>query len=641
MSAASRRPGRAPASEGRSRTPFSAAGDCPSWRTARSRLSAATGSPGRVARRATARQATSPTAPRTAARTAPATATRGVGTPGHAWAVRPCSRARTQRTPNGGMRAPATAAASRAAAQASHASAARPQNRAISAHATAAFPDASGGRGPIARLTAPSAGARARPVRPGDLCGGHGFGGFTEGPGPVASGRSLPGRPGERCPGEAPLCLPRRAGAVCRCPDGASRAGAARLGAAAREVIPRGCAAPARGALPRTRWWPWRGTGRLRRTRLRTRATGHRRSRRAGGRYPPGACGCRCPSPGCTASQRRRLLDWRPGRWPLSHGRTSGDGGRGGGCPPAVRGLRATSKRCLAGAVLPSASSCLPAAWKASRLSRSASHRAYWSCFSGVPYSASIRAVSSSAGSAGQTPGRPGRLGSRLGLQRVRQCRDGGPLPQAREILVDGLLAPASLRHAPLTGPRIAAVVLHVPVGDAVAAQVNGLSPGGAAPGEMRQFGLLAGLAAWQHGPDRDAEDGFAEFHRVASLSAGVIGGTRRSRPGRGFASAAAGPGKPHGSARTRAATEAASRSSGVGVPAAGGLAADGAGVGAWERGVELGPLGAGQGGGPSWYWRMPSPPSLNRSAMKAVISGSRRRCSPGWCSAGPGRSRR
>jgi hypothetical protein len=31
----------------------------------------------------------------------------------------------------------------------------------------------------------------------------------------------------------------------------------------------------------------------------------------------------------------------------------------------------------------------------------------------------------------------------------------------------------------------------------------------------MRQAGLLAGLSAWQHGPDRDAEDGFAEFHRV------------------------------------------------------------------------------------------------------------------------------
>ena len=104
MSAASRRPGRAPASEGRSRTPFSAAGDCPSWRTARSRLSAATGSPGRVMRRAAARRQRARRRPgRRPGRRRP----RRPGawaTPGHAWAVRPCSRARTQRAPNGGMR---------------------------------------------------------------------------------------------------------------------------------------------------------------------------------------------------------------------------------------------------------------------------------------------------------------------------------------------------------------------------------------------------------------------------------------------------------------------------------------------------------------------------------------------------------
>ena len=48
----------------------------------------------------------------------PVAATRGVGVPGQASAVRPCSRAETQWTLNGGMPAPAAAAASRAAAQA-------------------------------------------------------------------------------------------------------------------------------------------------------------------------------------------------------------------------------------------------------------------------------------------------------------------------------------------------------------------------------------------------------------------------------------------------------------------------------------------------------------------------------------------
>ena len=97
----------------------------------------------------------------------------------------------------------------------------------------------------------------------------------------------------------------------------------------------------------------------------------------------------------------------------------------------------------------------------------------------------------------------------------VRGCngsgsaREAGPCP-AREILVDGLLRVGFGVARPADRPEVAAVVLHVPVGDAVAAQVNGFA--GASPSEMRQFGLLAGLAAWQHGPDCDAEDRFAEF---------------------------------------------------------------------------------------------------------------------------------
>ena len=153
MSAGARLPGRAPASEGRSRTAVPAAGSRASWRMDRSRLSAATGSPGRVMCRAASRHTASPAAVSAAARTAPVTATRGVGVPGHACAVRPCSAAVSHRTLNGGTRLPSMAAASRAAAHASQASPARPHAAASSIQASAALPAASGGRGPSARLT--------------------------------------------------------------------------------------------------------------------------------------------------------------------------------------------------------------------------------------------------------------------------------------------------------------------------------------------------------------------------------------------------------------------------------------------------------------------------------------------------------
>ena len=161
MSAGARLPGRAPASEGRSRTPCSrggAAGELADGPVPAERGDRVAGPgdapggepPGDEPRRRRA----------TAARTAPVTATRGVGVPGHACAVRPCSTAVTHRTLNGGTRPPVMAAASRAAAHASQASPARPHAAASSTQASAALPAANGGRGPSARLTAASAAAR-------------------------------------------------------------------------------------------------------------------------------------------------------------------------------------------------------------------------------------------------------------------------------------------------------------------------------------------------------------------------------------------------------------------------------------------------------------------------------------------------
>src|SRR5579863_745021 len=123
-----------------------------SWRMDRSRLRAATGSPGWVMCRAMTRHAMTATAASAAARRADVAATRGVGVPGQAWAVRPWMRADAHRMPNGRTRPPAKAAASQAAAHTTQARLMAPQKAAMSVHASAALLAANGGRGPRARL---------------------------------------------------------------------------------------------------------------------------------------------------------------------------------------------------------------------------------------------------------------------------------------------------------------------------------------------------------------------------------------------------------------------------------------------------------------------------------------------------------
>ena len=67
--------------------------------------------------------------------------------PGHAWPVRHRTRLMTHRSLNGGTRRPASAAASRAASQASQAAAIRLQARSKMIHTPAPFPARTGTRG--------------------------------------------------------------------------------------------------------------------------------------------------------------------------------------------------------------------------------------------------------------------------------------------------------------------------------------------------------------------------------------------------------------------------------------------------------------------------------------------------------------
>ena len=157
----------ASASEARSRAADLADGPRVSGRMPGLRRSAATGSPGRALRRATARHTTAATMAAAIPSAAATAATTGVGVPGHARLVRPVTRSPAHRQENAGTRPPASPAAARAAAHVSPATANSPQHSARTLHMPAAFPADSGTRGPVARFT-----ARPCPARGGspDRC---------------------------------------------------------------------------------------------------------------------------------------------------------------------------------------------------------------------------------------------------------------------------------------------------------------------------------------------------------------------------------------------------------------------------------------------------------------------------------------
>ena len=154
VSAAGSDRGLAPASDGRSLMAVLAAGTGVSGVICGLTASAATGSPGRGMRAAMIRHAMVPAVTTAPASTAAISTTRMVGVPGHAWLVRQRARLMTHRSLNGGMRRPDSAAASRAASQASQAAAASPQPISSTTQTPAPLPARIGTRGAAARLTA-------------------------------------------------------------------------------------------------------------------------------------------------------------------------------------------------------------------------------------------------------------------------------------------------------------------------------------------------------------------------------------------------------------------------------------------------------------------------------------------------------
>ena len=160
VSAAGKDRGLNPASDGRSLMAVFAAGTGVNGVICGSLESAATGSPGLGMRAAMIRHAMIPAVMTAPASAAAISATRMVGVPGHAWPVRQRDRLMTQRSPNGGMRRPDSAAAMRAASQASQAATARPQPISTTTQTPAPLPARSGIRGPAARVTIPAPGPR-------------------------------------------------------------------------------------------------------------------------------------------------------------------------------------------------------------------------------------------------------------------------------------------------------------------------------------------------------------------------------------------------------------------------------------------------------------------------------------------------
>ena len=146
--------GLAPPSDGRSLIAVCAAGIGASGLICGLAASVATGSPGRGIRAAMTRHVRVPAVTAAPVSATTMSKTRTVGVPGQVWPVCPWARLMIQCSPNGRTWRPASAAAIRAASQASHAPAARPQPSSRTTQTPAPLPARIGTRGPAARLIA-------------------------------------------------------------------------------------------------------------------------------------------------------------------------------------------------------------------------------------------------------------------------------------------------------------------------------------------------------------------------------------------------------------------------------------------------------------------------------------------------------